>query len=97
MKRFARRMDVALWVVAHPTKPQKGYNGAPSLYDISGSANWFNKADYGLVYHRPDKTVNCADLIVAKVRMGLIGKPGKIAVRMNNQSGRIEHDPSAVL
>lgn len=95
LKRFARRMDVSLWVVAHPAKPQKGFTGAPSLYDISGSANWFNKADYGLVYHRPDKTVNSADLIVAKVRMGLEGKPGKIAVRLNNQTGRIEFDPEA--
>ena len=96
LKRFARRMDVSLWVVAHPTKPQKGHTGAPSLYDISGSANWFNKADYGLVYHRPDKTINAASLTVAKVRMGLEGKPGAVAVRMNNQTGRIEHDPTAL-
>lgn len=97
LKRFARRYDVSLWVVAHPAKPMKGVTGAPSLYDISGSANWFNKADYGLVYHRPDKTVNSATLTVAKVRMGLEGKPGSIPVRMNNQTGRIEHDPHAVI
>jgi hypothetical protein len=24
----------------------------PSLLDISGSANWANKADFGLSYHR---------------------------------------------
>ena len=93
LKRFARRMDIALWVVAHPSKPVKGSNAAPSLYDISGSANWFNKADYGLVYHRPDKTINQASLIVAKVRMGLEGKPGTIPVKLNNQTGRIEYDP----
>lgn len=97
LKRFARRMDVSLWVVAHPAKPQKGHVGPPSLYDISGSANWFNKADYGLVYHRPDRTQNSAQLIVAKVRMGLQGKQGKIAVRLNNQTGRVEHDPHAVI
>ncbi len=96
LKRFARRMDVSLWVVAHPAKPQKGHTGAPSLYDISGSANWFNKADYGLVYHRPDKTVNSAHLIVAKVRMGLQGKPGTVPVRIND-SGLIEFDPNAVV
>lgn len=97
LKAFAKRYNVALWVVAHPTKPQKGFLGEPSLYDISGSANWANKADYGLVYHRPDRTQNAGTVSVVKVRMGLPGKCGKIAVRLNNQSGRIEHDPMSQL
>lgn len=96
LKRFARRMDVSLWVVAHPSKPQKGYNGPPSLYDISGSANWFNKADYGLVYHRPDKTINSGQLLVMKVRMGLEGKTGLVPVRISTK-GLIEFDPNAVI
>jgi twinkle protein len=74
VKAFARRYNVAFWIVAHPTKPQKGVNQMPSLYDVSDSANWSNKADYGLVYHRPDKTVNAAQLAVVKVRMGLPGE-----------------------
>lgn len=95
LKAFARRYNIALWVVAHPTKPQKGVNSMPSLYDISGSANWANKADYGLVYHRPDKTKNEGTLAVVKVRMGLPGECGSFAVRLNNQTGRIEADPYA--
>jgi twinkle protein len=74
VKAFARRYNVAFWIVAHPTKPQRGVNQMPSLYDVSDSANWSNKADYGLVYHRPDKTVNAAQLAVVKVRMGLPGE-----------------------
>ena len=93
LKHFARRHNVALWVVAHPTKPQKGFNGIPSLYDISGSANWANKADYGVVYHRPDKTQNAGSVSVVKVRMGLPGKCGRVPVKLNNQTGRIEYDP----
>lgn len=92
LKRFAKQYNVALWVVAHPTKPQKGQSGAPGLYDIAGSANWANKADYGLIYHRPDKTVNAGTLNVVKVRMGLPGKCGVVKVRMNELKSRIEGD-----
>lgn len=95
IKAFAIQMNVAVWVVPHPTKPQKGDNSVPSLYDISGSANWSNKADYGLIYHRPDKTQNSGTLSVVKVRKGLPGKAGYINVKLNNQTGRIEYDPHA--
>lgn len=88
LKRFARRYNVALWVVAHPTKPQ-GKIGAPGLYDIAGSANWANKADYGLIYHRPDKTLNAGSLNVVKVRMGLPGECGIADVRMDEATSRI--------
>jgi twinkle protein len=53
-KRFARTMQVHLILVAHPTK-QKKENGEflmPSLYDISDSAHFYNKADLGVVVHR---------------------------------------------
>jgi twinkle protein len=60
IKRFAKVYDVAVWIVAHPTKPFEGKVRMPRLLDISGSANWANKADFGLSYHRTDK--NVADL-----------------------------------
>lgn len=88
LKRFARRYSVALWVVAHPTKPQ-GRDGPPGLYDISGSANWVNKADYGLVYHRPDKAVNAGSLTIAKVRMGFPGACDVVDVKMDEGTSRI--------
>lgn len=90
LKSFARRYNISLWVVAHPTKPQKGMNGKPGLYDVSGSANWANKADYGLIYHRPDKTKNEGTLTVVKVRMGLPGRCGEINVFLNGDTNRIE-------
>lgn len=80
IKRFAKQYDVAFWIVAHPTKPQEGSRRIPGLYDISGSANWANKADYGLTYHRPDFKENFAQIIVNKVRMGLPGRRGEEAV-----------------
>lgn len=89
VKRFARQHNVAIWIVAHPTKPQKGVNEKPSLYDISDSANWANKADYGLVYHRKDKAKNEAELAVVKVRMGLPGKCAVETVKLDHRTSRI--------
>lgn len=89
IKAFARRYNVAFIVVAHPTKPMKGTNNVPSLYDISDSANWSNKADYGLVYHRKDKTANKGELAVVKVRMGLPGECGKVEVKFDHRNSRI--------
>lgn len=80
IKRFAKQYDVAFWIVAHPTKPQPGINKVPGLYDISGSAHWANKADYGLVYHRPKFDVNEAEIAVTKVRMGLPGERKSVRV-----------------
>jgi len=80
IKRFAKINDVAFWVVAHPTKPHEGVKKVPGLYDISGSANWANKADYGLTYHRPIPTENYAKVLISKVRMGLPGKRDTVEV-----------------
>jgi twinkle protein len=89
VKAFARRYNVAFWIVAHPTKPPKGTNAMPSLYDVSDSANWSNKADYGLVYHRADKAKNEAQLAVVKVRMGLPGKCDVRTVKFDNRNSRV--------
>lgn len=77
IKQFAKVNDVAFWIVAHPTKPHEGAKRVPGLYDISGSANWANKADYGLTYHRPKVAQNLAKVVVNKVRMGLPGQRGE--------------------
>lgn len=77
IKHFAKTHDVAFWLVAHPTKPQADRrNAAPGLYDISGSAHWANKPEYGITYHRTNFDRNEAEIVVGKVRMGLPGKKG---------------------
>ena len=55
---------------------------APGLYNISGSANWANKADFGVIVHasQPDPDAWVIDVIVSKVRMGLPGKRGEISL-----------------
>lgn len=81
LKRFARLYGCAVWLVAHPRKPHgDGTPKAPTLYDLAGSANFANKADYGLVVHRPDTGSNFVDVRVPKVRMGLPGKMGMVTL-----------------
>lgn len=79
IKQFMRRWNVAVWIVAHPKIPEAGRTKTlPGLYSVSGSANWANKADYGLVYARPDKSTNLCEVHVTKVRMGLPGQEGTV-------------------
>ncbi|QQN73939.1 bifunctional DNA primase/helicase [Croceicoccus sp. YJ47] len=86
IKRFAKQYDVAFWIVAHPTKPHEGHKKIPGLYDISGSANWANKPDYGLTYHRPNFKDNIAKIVTTKVRMGLPGRRDEVEVTFDFRS-----------
>lgn len=85
IKRFAKVYDVAFWIVAHPTKPFEGKVKMPRLLDISGSANWANKADFGLSYHRGEHD---ADLCVTKVRKGYPGRRGNVKVKYDFRISR---------
>lgn len=85
IKLFAKKHEVAFWLIAHPTKPQQGGSKIPGLYDISGSANFANKADYGLTYHRPDPKENRAVIRVTKVRMGLPGRKDEVTVTFDHR------------
>lgn len=79
MIRFARNYEVFISIVAHPTKPLREKDGSfpvPDMYSISDGAMWRNKADYGVVVHRPDMSRNEVQVYVQKVKykwMGLIG------------------------
>ncbi len=79
-RRFARKFRVAVILVAHPTKLKKDDNGQykpPTLYDISDSAHWYNKADVGIVVHRED---DISTIRVAKSRYhDDIGRPGAVS------------------
>lgn len=95
IKKFAKQSQVAFWIVAHPTKPEQGKSSVPGLYSISGSANWANKADYGLTYHRARPDENRAELRVTKVRMGLPGKKGSVMVTFDHRDSSFLEDVAA--
>ena len=90
-KQFARTYNVHLIIVAHPTKMTAGANGklpTPTLYNISDSAAWANKADLGVVIHKDNgETI----VTIAKSRYhDMIGVPGEIKYRFNSEINRFE-------
>ena len=92
LKRFARTMCVHLIVVAHPAKqqkdPQTGDYRMPTLYDISDSAHWYNKADLGVVVHR---TAMGTQIRVAKSRYhDEIGTPGEVEAQFQFDQRRYD-------
>jgi twinkle protein len=90
LRRFARRFEVAVVLVAHPAKMATKGEAAkpPTLYDIAGSAHFYNNPDFGLTIWRPDLTQNDTDIIVRKVRFQETGKPGVVPMLFLQSSGR---------
>jgi hypothetical protein len=59
------------------------------LLGISGSANWVNKADIGIVIHcDTDKDPALTEIQVRKVRFKSVGKIGTVALRWDRVTGR---------
>ena len=98
---FARVNGVLVFLVAHPRKMQQlkdqpGVFEVPTLYDINGSANFFNKADYGLTIYR-NKKEETVTVHVQKVKFKHWGKSGSVDFSYNYANGRIyelETDPN---
>jgi len=92
IKRFARLYGVAVIIVAHPTKDiaKEGKNRLVTLYDIEGSAHWFNKCDHGVVIDRPDPAKDEALVRVAKVRFEETGERGAVRLRFDRYSARFD-------
>lgn len=87
---FAQLNDVLIILMAHPTKQPRNKDGvieAPTLYDISGSANFFNKTDFGLVVHR-NRTDNTVEVHVQKVKFRHLGECGTALFKYNLNNGR---------
>lgn len=88
VKRFAQAHDCHVWFVAHPAKmrTEQGKTPVPTLYDISGSANFVNKADVGVVVHRGDQQ-GTTDVYVRKVRFKWVGQQGKATLGYDKVTG----------
>ena len=91
LNRFAQQYGVVVIVIAHPTKDvgKDGTLRRVTLYDIEGSAHWFNKCDHGVVVTRvPD--VDLAEIFIAKVRFQETGEKGTVRLRFRRLSGRFD-------
>lgn len=77
IKKKARRYGMILIIVAHPRKIEPGKK--PNLYDISGSANWRNRADHGIIVHRAVPDADIVEVIVEKIKdHENMGNPGSV-------------------
>lgn len=89
---FAQINNILLFLVAHPRKMDRGI--VPSLYDIAGSANFYNKTDIGVTVDRPrdeDGSMgNCVDVYVQKVKFKHLGSQGVSDMNYNYNNGRYE-------
>lgn len=91
--RFCLNHDVHVWLVAHPTKqePDKktGKFGVPSLYSISGGANFPNMMDNGVVIFRPTgaDSEHVTEVWVRKVRFDHVGKAGHTNLKYEKDTG----------
>ena len=91
LRSFARRRQVLVILAAHPTKmkkdPSSGKFPVPTMYDISGSAAFFNKADFGIAIER-DRTQGVTRVHVQKVKFRHLGYPGVASFQYNTHNGR---------
>jgi twinkle protein len=104
IKRFAQQHECHVWFVAHP-RTQRGFGigggsaglPAPSMYDISGSAHFINKADNGIVIHRPytgtmaeaeGRPTHMTQVLIRKVRNKVAGSIGDVTLEYDRATGR---------
>lgn len=92
LKRFQMRYDLALFIVAHPVKDvgAQGKPRVPSLYDVDGSAAWFNKPDIGVVIDRPDNNVDESMVYITKVRFEGTGQKGAVRMQFDRFNSRYD-------
>ena len=93
LRKFGRKHNVCMVIVAHPAKmyrnkEEKKYP-MPTLYDIAGSANWYNKADNGVVVYR-DFDSGITTVSVKKVKYKNYGKVGDVSFRYVYDSGEYQ-------
>ena len=75
---FAKKYDVLVIVVAHPTKMYKDANGKieePTMYNIKGGGEWYDASYHGLLIHR-DYEAKTVKAKVLKVKFQNLGENG---------------------
>jgi len=75
---FAKKYDVLVFIVAHPTKMYKDKDGKieePTMYNIKGGGEWYDASYHGILVHRDyeNKTVKAK---ILKVKFQNLGENG---------------------
>tara|TARA_R100001082_G_scaffold107971_1_gene82570 strand:+ start:1472 stop:3028 length:1557 start_codon:yes stop_codon:yes gene_type:complete len=93
---FATQNHIHIWIVAHPQKMYRMEGGrmpTPLGMDISGSAAWFAKADFGITVERGEE--NETKVIVWKCRFKWLGDTGTAYLNYDHVSGRYSDGQTA--
>lgn len=83
--RWARKYQCHVFMVAHTTKMTTDKNGKfviPTLYSISGSANFYNKTSNGITVYQ-DRDKQLVEVYVQKVKQSWYGRRGWVAFRFD--------------
>ena len=88
---FCEKNKVHCFLVAHPTKISKnkdtGLYDIPNLYNISGSANFYNKTANGLTVYRNYETGQ-TEIYIQKVKFKHWGQTGTLHLAWDSSNGR---------
>jgi len=95
LRKFARKHEVSVFVIAHPklmSKDKDGNYPVPTPYEISGSANWRNKADNCFAIWRDLSNDHAqVEVHIQKIKFKIVGKLGKVNFNYDKVTGRY-HD-----
>jgi len=86
---FVQATDTHLFLVVHPTKPQKTKDGiiiTPKLSDAAGSMNFSNKSYNGFVVVRDFET-NQTEVHVQKIKFKYLGSIGVVPLNWSGAEG----------
>lgn len=93
---FARKYDVAVFIVMHPTKQNKletGLYPVCDLYACKGASEIYDKADIGITVWR-NELKNYAEAHVTKMKFRHMGQKGHATFVYNNQNARFVAIPN---
>jgi len=95
---FARKYNVAMFIVMHPVKQQKldsGLYPVCDLYSCKGASEIYDKADIGITVWRNEQE-NYGEMHVTKMKFRHLGDKGHSTFRFNMSNGRyVEVDTDA--
>lgn len=90
--KWAKKREVHVFVIAHTTKIGKDKNGkfeVPNLYNISGSAHFYNKTHNGITVYL-DVTTGFTTVYVQKVKQSWLGQKGYAVYKFDTYTRKYE-------
>lgn len=84
-RHWIRNHNAHGFIVAHPQKPQRDKDGnyrRITMYDINGSAAWYNKCDHGIIVRRLED--GRTEIDIEKCRFRHLGGRGTAILRYNS-------------